>query len=223
MTVHETKEKIVEIVKREYRLGMVNMFEGNVSARCGDHIFVTPSQIAKEDMTPEMLIETDLQGNIIHRPEGFVESTEAKMHFEIYRLRPDVRAVVHNHSLYATAFAMDNMPIETKALSEINQIFGTIPVVPYGTPGTDRIFAGFEELISNRYALLLENHGLVTFGATLEMAFSYAEGAEKAAHTIFLARMLGKTADLPDGEVAYLRKSGDERRDREIAAAAAAE
>ena len=219
LSVQKTKERIVEIVKREYRLGMVNMFEGNVSARVGDRIFVTPSQVAKEEMTPDMLIETDPDGNVIHRPEGFVESTEAKMHYEVYRLRPDVRAVVHNHSPYATAFAMDNLPIETYALTEMNQIFGTIPVVPYGTPGTERIYAGFKEIISNRYALLLENHGLITFGATLELAFSYAEGAEKSARCIFLAKTLGKTADLPEEEIAALREFGNKKRDREIAAA----
>ena len=66
----ELKQGIVDIVKKEYRLQMVNMFEGNVSARYEDKMLITPSQINKEIMTPEMIIETDMEGNILYQPEN---------------------------------------------------------------------------------------------------------------------------------------------------------
>ena len=135
----ELKQGIVDIVKKEYRLQMVNMFEGNVSVRYEDKMLITPSQINKEIMTPEMIIETDMEGNILYQREGLYPSSEMGMHLEVYRVRPDVSAVVHNHSMYATAYAINNMPIVSDALTEMNVMFGQVPVVPYGTPGTDRI------------------------------------------------------------------------------------
>lgn len=219
----ELKEEIVETVKREYRNQMVNMFEGNVSARCGDKIYITPSQVSKEKMTADMLIETNLQGEILYQPEGLSPSSETGMHLAVYRLRPDVKAVVHNHSLYATAFAIDNLPLESKALTEMNIIFGTIPVVPYGTPGSERIYQDFDKYIDNRYALLLANHGVLTFGANLELAYSYAEAVEKIAQTLFIARQLGQEADIPEAEVEGLRKFGDMKRAKEIEASLKAE
>ena len=212
------KSEIVETVQKEYRLGMVNMFEGNVSARVGDRVFVTPSQVSKEKTTVDMLIEMTVDGEIIHCPEGYRPTTETRMHLEVYRLRPDVKAVIHNHSPYATAFSMLNEPLESKALTEMNITFGVIPCVPYGPPGTEEICAGFKDLISNRYAMLLANHGLIVFGPNMEMAFSFAEAAEKLAQTIAIARMIGRPADLSDEMIGMLRAYGDQSRDKAIAA-----
>lgn len=94
----ELKQGIVDIVKKEYRLQMVNMFEGNVSVRYEDKMLITPSQINKEIMTPEMIIETDMEGNILYQPENLHPSSETKMHLEVYHVRSDVQAVVHNHA-----------------------------------------------------------------------------------------------------------------------------
>ncbi|MCI9068905.1 MAG: class II aldolase/adducin family protein [Lachnospiraceae bacterium] len=218
-TVEEIKHKIIDIVKQEYRVQMVNMFEGNVSARVGGRIFITPSQVAKEAMTPDMLIEVDGEGNVVHQPEGYAPSSETKMHLEVYRLRPDVKAVVHNHSLYATAFAMNHMPICSDSLTEMNITFGQVPVVPYGTPGTERIYSGFKDHIGNRSALLLANHGVLTFGATLELAYSYAEAVEKIAQTICIAKSLGQEVKIPSEELEVLRQFGAGKRERAIAAA----
>ena len=119
-SVETVKQQIVDTVKREYRFQMVNMFEGNVSAKVGDRIFITPSQVSKEVMTSDMIIELDTDGNIVDKPEGLSPSSESKMHLEVYKLRPDVKAVVHNHSIYATAFAVNNMPLKSDALTEMN-------------------------------------------------------------------------------------------------------
>ena len=214
--VLEIKRQIVDIVKREYRNGMVNMFEGNVSARLGERYFITPSQVSKQVMTEELVIETDAEGQIVYAPEGYNVSSELKMHLEVYRLRPDVRAVVHNHSLYATAFAMNSMPIESDHLTEMNIIYGTVPVVPYGTPGTERIYRNFDQYLSNRRGVLLANHGLLTFGRTLELAYSYAESIEKIAQTIWIARALGTGPSIPSEELAGLREYGNMVREKEI-------
>ena len=195
------KQKIVDTVKKEYRFQMVNMFEGNVSARLGDRVFITPSQVDKEIMTAEMIIETDLSGKIIYQPEGLKPSSELKMHLEVYRIRPDVRAVVHNHSTYATAFAVNAMPLVSEALTEMNLTFGEIPVVPYGTPGTEKIYKDFDKYLGNRRAVLLANHGVLAFGADLPTAYSNAEAVEKIAQTLFIARQMGQESKIPSEEI----------------------
>ncbi|MBQ8151377.1 MAG: class II aldolase/adducin family protein [Firmicutes bacterium] len=209
MDEQRIREEIVRIVKEEYRNGMVNMFEGNVSARLGDRFFITPSQVAKEDMTPEMIIEIDASGEIVSAMEGMTPSSERMMHLEVYRLRPDATAVVHNHSVYATAFAMNGMPIETDRLTEANMIIGTVPLVPYGTPGTSRIYERFSDYIGETKGLLLANHGLITFGKSLQLAYSYAEAIEKIAQTIAVSKSLCADPDestaIPSEELAMLR------------------
>lgn len=206
------KQEIVDTVKKEYRFQMVNMFEGNVSARVGDRMFITPSQVNKEIMTTDMIIETDMEGNIVYQPEGLRPSSEMKMHLEAYRVRPDVKAVVHNHSLYATAHAINNMPIVSDALTEMNITFGQVPVVPYGTPGTDRIYCDFDKYLGNYSAVLLANHGVLAYGQTIEKAFSVAEAVEKVAQTLYIAKQLGAPSPIPAEEVTALRKFGEQMR-----------
>ncbi|MBQ9708765.1 MAG: class II aldolase/adducin family protein [Firmicutes bacterium] len=210
MDEQRIREEIIRIVRAEYRNGMVNMFEGNVSARLGDRFFITPSQVAKEDMTPEMIIEIDAGGDIVSAMEGMKPSSERMMHLEVYRLRPEVMAVVHNHSVYATAFAMNGMPIETDRLTEANMIIGTVPLVPYGTPGTSRIYEHFSDYIGETKSLLLANHGLITYGKSLQLAYSYAEAIEKIAHTIAVSKLLCADPDestaIPSDELAMLRE-----------------
>ena len=219
MDEREIRKQIVDVVKAEYRTGMVNMFEGNVSARLGDRFFITPSQVAKENMTEDMVIEIDAEGKVVNALPGYKPSSEVGMHLEVYKLRKDVKAVVHNHSLYATAFAVNSMPIETDMITEANLTFGIVPVVPYGTPGTDRIYKEFDKYLGNTHGVLLANHGLLTYGKTLELAFSYAEGIEKIAQTLYVARQLGQGSPIPQEEVKGLRDFGSMMRDKEIEAA----
>ncbi|MEI3238721.1 MAG: class II aldolase/adducin family protein [Lachnospiraceae bacterium] len=191
MTEDKVKAQIVDIVKKEYQMHMVNLFEGNVSARMEDRVWVTPSQVSKEEMTEDMLIEMDLSGHILKCPAGFRPSSETGMHLEVYRLCPDVQAVLHNHSTYATAYAVNHMPIPAGFLTEVDMFFGEIPVTPYGKPGTAEVYKVFYQYLPGKKALLLANHGVLTMAETVPLAFSYAEAVEKAAKTLYIAGRLG--------------------------------
>ena len=131
-------------------------------------------------------------------------------------VRSDVQAVVHNHSIYATAYAINGMPIVSDALTEMNVTFGQVPVVPYGTPGTDRIYRDFDKYLGNYSAVLLANHGVLAFGQGLEKAFSVAEAVEKVAQTLYIARQLGEPSPIPKEEVKALREFGEQMRIKEI-------
>ena len=121
-----------------------------------------------------------------------------------------------------TAFAMNHMPIKTDCLSEINQFLGEVPVVPYGTPGTSRIYEHFAEIISDRFALLLANHGLVTFAPDLEHAFSFAEAVEKVAQQIVISRLLGTPVPIDEAEIQFFKAYSEKARQSVIAAATGA-
>ena len=222
MNADAVKAEIVETVKREYRCGMVNLFEGNVSAKVDGRIFITPSQVSKETMTPEMLVEVNERGEILSAPTGLRPSTELGMHLEIYRLRPDVRAVVHNHSLYATAYALCGLPLESDSLTEMNLTLGRVPIVPYGVPGSPDIYRGFADIIGNYGAMLLANHGVVTFAENLELAFSFAEAVEKIAQTLYIANRIGTPQPIPPEDVAQMRAYGERKRAERIERALAA-
>lgn len=199
-------EEIVNCFRRLYHSGMVNLFEGNISMRFGDHYLITPSQQDKETMTADMILEVDEEGAVISG--NGKPSSEFRMHREIYRLRPDVSACVHTHSLFATAHAVAGKEIVSDGFAECNMFLGKVPCVPYGRPGTDEIYAHFAEYTSEYNALLLGNHGVVTFGADLKTAFSLTELVEKTAKIGFITQQMGGESRLPAEELEALRSNG---------------
>jgi L-fuculose-phosphate aldolase len=210
----EKRQQIVRCFRKLYEQGTINLYEGNFSARCGETILMTPSQQNKETMTPDMLVVLDGEGKLLSS-NGLKPSSEAGMHLEIYRLRPDLGAVVHTHSPYASAFALAGLPIRSE-LAELYLYYGgEIPCCVYGAPGTAAVYAGFERyfLEERKDVVLLANHGLVAAGRDIEEAFSRAEAVEKLARTTILARLLGGECPLPDGAAAELTERWRRERD----------
>jgi L-fuculose-phosphate aldolase len=197
----EIKEKIVEVARTMYERRMVNAYEGNISARAGDRVYITPSGICKGILTPDMLVAADYSGNIL---EGNKPSTELTMHLKIYELRPDVTAMIHTHPTYATAFALARKPIETRGYAEPVILFGKIPVADYGTPGTEKITAGFQKVIYDTDVFLLANHGLIAYGTDLTDIFYTVEAVEKTAKTLLFARLIGGETELSSEELEEL-------------------
>jgi L-fuculose-phosphate aldolase len=219
MTLNEAKKEIVKYAKKMYACGMVNIFEGNISMRLSDRFIITPSQQSKEDMTEEMIIEIDGNGTVLNPSDKYKPSSEVKMHFEVYRVRPDVNAVVHNHSAYATSYAVAGQPIKTRALTEALAVFGEVPVASYGTPGTDRIYADFARLLPTNNAILLANHGVLAVAPDILHAYSIAEAVEKLAQTLLLAKLIGGECPLPNGEDEQIIAYGLKKRKAAIEAA----
>lgn len=183
------REQVVSIARKMAERQMVNTNEGNVSVCEGGRVYITPSQVNKESLTPDMIVVTDLQGNQL---EGHLKaSSETRLHLEVYRLRPDVHAVVHDHSPFATAFAIARLPIATQAYTEMIFLYDRIPVVAYGTPGTAKITAGLDRYIHQTDIFLLANHGVVAIGPDVVTAYQRAEAVESMAKTLAIARLLG--------------------------------
>ena len=205
MDEKQIREEIIRYFRKSYELGFVNMFEGNISARAGGRVLITPSQKNKEQVTPDMLCELSLEGDILGDGANH-PSSEYRMHLALYRLRPDIQAVVHVHSPFATAWALNDSPIRGD-LAEVYMFFsGEIPVCSYGTPGTDQVFKDFGRYFVNedKDAVLLANHGLVAGAASVEQAFAKVEAAEKLAKILTIAQLGGKPHHLTEREKAAL-------------------
>jgi L-fuculose-phosphate aldolase len=189
---------------------MVTTFEGNVSIRLGDRIFITPTGKCKGTLRPSMIVETDLQGNKVRG--ALAPSSELLLHLELYRLRPDITCVVHTHAPYATAFAVAGRPIETNSYFEAALLLGNVPLCAYGRAGTPDICRDLGLYTPERDALLLSNHGLVTYHAQPDQAFYLTTAAENIAKVLLLARQLGGEKELPPQELQALQELRRQRR-----------
>ena len=197
------KEDIVEVGRRIYNLGFVAANDGNISVRIGDNeILATPTGVSKGFMTPEMIIKVDMAGNQL---EGEMKpSSELKLHLEVYRQRPDVRAVLHAHPPVATAFAVAGIPLDRPVLPEIVITLGTIPIAQYATPSTEELPASVRPYLEKHDAILLENHGALTVGNDLFNALFKMEQIEHFAKISLFARVLGGERELSPGAVEKL-------------------
>ncbi len=193
--------EIVEIGRRIYQSGFVAANDGNISARVDEeHVMITPSGVSKGFMKADSML-------LIHLASGEVvdgagrPSTEGAMHFDIYKHRPDVRAIVHAHPPTATGFAVAGIPLDQLAMPELIVSMGTIPLAPYGTPGTAELPETLRPFYEEHDAILLANHGAVAMGRTLTEALFKMESVEMCAKILFTARMLGRVRELPDEQV----------------------
>lgn len=198
------KKELVEIAGWMYQKGLVNAFEGNLSIRDADRVYITPSQVCKGLLTVDMIMVTDMEGSVL---EGTLKvSSEARLHLGSYKVRPDIHSVIHTHSPYATAYALANKPVETRAYPEIIVQYGKIPLAPYGTPSTEEVFQNAESYIRQYDIILLANHGILALGKNAYDAFFKAESAESIAKTLLLAKTLGGAKELEESKLDQLRK-----------------
>lgn len=194
------KRDLVRFCRRMYDRGLVSGKEGNLSARASDGtIWVTPAGMNKADIDETSLVRLDLNGAIL---EGHCSpSSERTTHLEAYRQRPDVHAVVHGHPIYCTAFAAAHVPLPAGVLPEIVAIIGDIPLVPYGTPSSEKLTHKIAPYFRNHNCFLLENHGALALGASIEDAYYKLEVLESYAKIVFLAQQLGGVKRLTNDQL----------------------
>jgi L-fuculose-phosphate aldolase len=196
-TERELRQHLVDIGRRVYERGYVVASDGNLSARLDDGtILTTPTMACKGRMTEDMLVLVDINGRKLRRDERS-PSSEFAMHQAIYRLRPDVHAVVHAHPPFGSGFAVANVPLDKPLLSEVILTLGCIPLTAYGTPSTHEVVDSLSPYIPHHNALLLANHGAVAYGPDLEMAYARMETLEHFAKIALIARLVGRPNELP--------------------------
>lgn len=209
----EIREEMCEIGRRVYDRGMVAANDGNFSVKLNSNEFLcTPTGVSKGFMTPEYICRIDAEGRLLEANGDFKPSSEMKMHLRVYKERPDVQAVVHAHPPYATTFAAAGIPLEKPVLSEAILTLGRVPVARYGTPSTREVPDAVAEYLPYCDALLLANHGALTYGDSLMNAYHKMESVEFYARILYQTHMLGGARELSSEQVGDIyeirRKSG---------------
>jgi L-fuculose-phosphate aldolase len=203
-TEESLRADIVEVGRRLYARGYVASNDGNISVRLDEgRVLTTPKSVSKGDMTPDMMVVTDLAGNKL--VGGRDPSSELKMHLAVYEHRPDVRAVVHAHPPLATGFAVAGIPLDRAVLAEVITTLGAIPIADYATPSTTELPDAVRQYIKAHDGLLLANHGALTCGRDLFGAYYKMETVEHFAKISLVARMLGGERLLSRAEVDRLQ------------------
>ena len=197
----DSATKLVEIAKRLYDRNMNAALGGNVSFRREDEITITEAGINKGFMTEQDIVVVDMNGNKLlgdGRP-----SSEGKMHYEIYRLRPDVRAIIHAHPPFAVGFALAHQDLSDNILPECSILLGHVPCLPYVTPSTIQLAREVAEGLAHRNAAFMANHGAITVGADLEEAYNRMELLEQTCMSVVYARILGGVQHIPETDMQF--------------------
>jgi len=181
--------EIIKVCRKLESKGLIAASDGNVSCRAGEQcILITPSGVSKGDLEPEDIAKTSMLGELLDGP--IRPSSEIRMHLHVYRMRPDVAAIVHAHPPVATASTLAGFPLNSKALPEVWLMLGKIPVAPYATPSTDEVPQSIDPYIIGSRAILLRRHGALTVGGSLMEACMRMEKLEHFAKVLLYASLL---------------------------------
>ena len=176
------------------RYGLVVWTAGNVSARVPGHdlLVIKPSGVSYDELSPEAMVITDLDGRLVDgegRP-----SSDTAAHAYVYKHMPEVGGVVHTHSTYATAWAARGEAIPCVLTMMADEFGGEVPVGPFAVIGDDSIGRGIVQTLREHRspAVLMQSHGPFTIGPTARAAVKAAVMCEEVARTVHIARQLGE-------------------------------
>lgn len=190
MELATLKEETVVFGRKMVTAGLTSGSGGNISVLTDDgaKVAITPSGIEYDALTAEQIVVTDRRGQSV--ATSLKPSSELGFHLALYDLRPDIRAVVHTHSVYATTFAClrEEIPAVHYLVGYCGQ---EVRVAPYATFGTQALADNIVNTIGEDQAVLLANHGLVAVGPTLSRAFAVAEEIELVARIYHQTRAIG--------------------------------
>ena len=196
------RTRMVEVMRAMDARGLNRGTSGNVSARFGDGMLVTPSGVPPERLAPDSMVFVGADDRI---PEGQLKpSSEWRMHMQILRRRPDVGGVVHCHSRHATILACAGKPIP--AVHYMVGVSGgaSVPVAPYATFGSEALADAVVTALQGRYAALMANHGQIAVAPSLSHALLIAEEIEEQAAVYWGCLAIGGPNLLSDDQMAEI-------------------
>ena len=203
VNAHKIKQDICEIGRRLYNKGFAAANDGNITVRISDNeVLGTPTMQSKGFLKPDDICLIDMTGKQLAGRKK--RSSEALLHLEIYKQRPDVKSVVHCHPPHATAFAVAREPIPQCILPEVEVFLGDVPITKYETPGGQQFAETVLPFVSKTNVIILANHGTVSYGEDVERAYWWTEILDAYCRILMLAKDLGR--------VHYF----DEKKEREL-------
>jgi L-ribulose-5-phosphate 4-epimerase len=192
-TLARVRREVAELHAELPRNELVVWTAGNVSARVPgrDLLVIKPSGVSYDELTPESMVVTDFDGNLVEGDRNPSSDTAAAGY--VYRHLPEVNGVVHTHSTYATAWAARGEAIPCVLTMMADEFGGAIPVGPFAIIGDDSIGRGIVETLRTHRsrAVLMQNHGPFTVGTSARAAVKAAVLCEEVARTVHIARQLG--------------------------------
>lgn len=198
-------QEIVAVGHQMVNKKMVAGSWGNLSIKINaTNYAITPSGHSYDSLTPEDIVLVDNHGNKL---EGdLIPSSELPLHLRIYDAIEDANAIVHTHSIYASACAAMHKPIPAVIEDLVQIIGGQVDVAKYALPGTTDLGENAIQALGHKKAVLLANHGVVCWGRTLKAALMTAEIVEKAAHIYCICASMGGAIPLPDKDIAVMHE-----------------
>ena len=205
MTIQEMKEAVCAWSKQSYEEKLFAGTSGNLSVF--DHesgiMVVTPTSVAYELITPDDMVAMKLDGTIV---EGhYRPSSEWRMHAVVYEAKPEVNAIIHTHSPYATGFAVCHKNIPTILIEMVPFLGGDVPLAEFAMPGTPEVGLEALKVLNDRTGCLLANHGVLTVGKDLAQAHVRAVYVEDAAKICSLAMGVGEIHLISDEDIAAMK------------------
>jgi L-fuculose-phosphate aldolase len=186
VTGGDPRTQVVEAAREMLRLGLVAGSAGNASARDGDSIVITPARLAYDETTEDDLVAIGLDGEPLG--DSGEPSSERRVHVAIYAARPDLGAIVHTHSVHATAWSFLDEPLDTGTEELEAAVGGPVRTAPYARTGSDEIAAAAVKALGDRRAVLLGRHGVVGAGPTPAGALTTCVVVERQAQLAWLLR-----------------------------------
>jgi len=201
----KARKEVACFMRRLYKQGLTTTSGGNISIRISDEIIIiTPSATDKGRMRwKEVGVMTIFGENLT---SDLKPSIESEMHLSIYKKKKEVKAIVHAHPVFASAFTAMKCKIYTNLTAEACAILGNPLVVPYALMGTSDLATLAAENIQNSDILLLENHGILTTGSNLLQAFDKIEVLENAAKMTMIVEITKKKSSLSKSRIFEIEK-----------------
>lgn len=205
MMIFEMKEAVCAWSKQSYAERLFAGTSGNLSVydKAQNIMVITPTSVAYETITPEDMVVMRPDGEVL---EGrYRPSSEWRMHAAVYEAKPEVGAIIHTHSPYATAFAVNNRNIPTILIEMVPFLGGDVPLAKFALPGTKAVGEEAVKVLAQRTGCLLANHGVLTVGADLEQAHLRAVYIEDAARICSIAMGHGPIVTISDEDIAAMK------------------
>ena len=200
MTEQALRDELIKVSRQMNSIGLNQGTSGNLSSRIEGGFLITPSSMSYEEMQAEDLVTLDLHGNPI-RETHRQPSSEWQLHAEIMAKRPEIRAILHCHSIHATAISCHEKPIPSFHYMTAVAGGNDIRCAPYATFGTKKLSLLAVDALKDRLACLLAHHGQITLGTNLKLALQVAVEVETLAHVYLEALQLGEPPQLSTSEM----------------------
>jgi len=190
MNERQIREEICDIGRRIYNKGYAAANDGNISYRFAeDRVLCTPTMISKGFMKPEDLCVVDMEGNQLSGKRK--RTSEVFLHLTIMKERPEIKSICHCHPPHATAFGFAKEPVPSCMMPEVEIFLGEVPIAKYAIPGGQEFADTILPFARKSNVIILANHGVVSFGESVERAYWYTEILDAYCRILLFSRQLG--------------------------------